>query len=87
MPNRFQFTVRNALIATTLLAIWFALVASVPTRIPNVRGALAIFMALSFVMGMLPAMALGALFGRPWFGALCGAASVGGLLLWSVLTH
>lgn len=84
MPNKLQFTVRNALIATTIMAVWFALMASVPTRFPNVRGAFVVMLGVGLVMGTLPAAAVGALFGRLWFGAVCGATGVGGLIIWTL---
>ena len=81
MSERFHFTTRNALLATTFVALWCAIAAwdlnylespsSVPVRL------LSLFVKIS-----MPAAVFGALLGRPWFGLACGVAGAGGYLAW-----
>jgi hypothetical protein len=84
MNERFQFTMRNALIAMTLLTIWCA-VNALDLRSRNAPQPLPLVIFSLFLKVTLPAGAFGALLGRPWFGLACGAVGAGAYLLWEAL--
>lgn len=74
MADRFQFSVRNLLLASTLAAGWFALFAARDTIADWIRGnhlfvATYLYFPAFFV---LPAATVGAICGRPLLGVPCG---------------
>lgn len=82
MSEKLQFTTRNALLATAILAVWYALFVAGFRRVPAVQGAAVVSLATNTVMAVLPATAVGAFLGRAGLGALCGLAGIVGVLHW-----
>ena len=80
MEKRFQFSVRNALIATAWLAVWFANWKYFRGRNPR-PFTIPLFMFV-FLLASMPAAAVGALIGEHRIGLLCAAASGVGLVAW-----
>ena len=86
MGERFQFSLKNVLVATALVAVWCALFAAHSVFVRDVAAPLSWPLAYSYFSFMvwLPAVAVGALFGRLALAATCGAASV---LAMFAITH
>jgi hypothetical protein len=76
MSERFQFNLRHVLLATTEMAVCFALLATHNTVERHLARDYALLGGLYYglIVG-LPAAAVGALFARPGLGAMCGLAS------------
>jgi hypothetical protein len=71
MKRRFQFSARNMLIATTLAAVWCAVLVS--EKLIGTSDALEFLWAVAVLT--LPASAAGTLAGRPVLGTICGLCS------------
>lgn len=84
-PCRFQFSIRNALIATAYLAIWCANWTYYKHHAYAKVHNAALDWLFVFLLAALPAAFVGALAGRHWFGLACAAASGFGVLLWIIV--
>jgi len=80
MKPRFQFSTRNALIATFWLAVFCATLARSDDFYSTMSSDYAQVTLISLVVAP-PAAAAGAMFGHPRIGLLCGLASTLAILL------
>jgi hypothetical protein len=84
MERRFQFSTRNALIATAWAAVFLANAASI-WRAPRSLNGLLFDSLGEFLLIAPPAAIVGALAGRPWLGFMCGAASAVMSVAWRLM--
>ena len=84
MRGMSSFRLRNVLQAVTLFAVWCALVTVSVRHVFEWSVALNLLMLLGIMT--LPPTALGALFGRLWFGLLCGFTSWLAFTTWQTLS-
>jgi hypothetical protein len=86
MEERYQFSMRNALVATAWLAVLFANLGWSYAVQDGVYGFWGVCLWAALLAGP-PAAATGALLGRPLTGFLCGLSSALVLVLWCLWVY
>jgi hypothetical protein len=82
MERRFQFTTKNALLATFWAVVWVACATASHEAWFSIKPRWLSSLLGTFSIIVPPAAAFGAICGRPTFGFLCGVASFAALWLW-----